>query len=428
MTRRFTVLTFVCLASLLTSATAHADLFNHRNHLVGVRASLMGGAFTAIADDYSAAFYNPAGLADVRGLVLSFSVTGYSYLRYQMKQYFGESVAPFDIDMNRFNPIPTTFGVSYSVKRDRWVIALGLIQLDSVRFAALNTFQASVQTTDGTFALANLSFKTNVDASTYWIGISTAVRATKWLSLGLSVFYQLYQGVIDTRANLSIANGQTVIEETENDLLAGGLVFVVGVKARLWRHLYLGLTYSSQTLPLHAKNKWAYDVQGDALPKESLAGQTKTDTRLPHRLVLGIAWSDPARFTLSADLIAYLPLRYSAPNHPMNPLDANFRYQELFHVDASIGAEIRIAAKWALNLGFYTNTSAAPDQNKEMRVHVFGGTLGIGWGKPGHQLTFGVNVFGGRSGRQSIPGDDDGIAWRRFGVQVMFGGATTIVK
>jgi long-chain fatty acid transport protein len=32
----------------------------------GAKATSYGGAFTAIADDYSASFYNPAGLATVK--------------------------------------------------------------------------------------------------------------------------------------------------------------------------------------------------------------------------------------------------------------------------------------------------------------------------------------------------------------------------
>ena len=38
---------------------------------LGARATAMGGAFTAVADDFSAAYYNPAGLAQIEGYSIS---------------------------------------------------------------------------------------------------------------------------------------------------------------------------------------------------------------------------------------------------------------------------------------------------------------------------------------------------------------------
>lgn len=42
---------------------------------IGSRAASMGGAFIGLADDYSAVFWNPAGLAQLKGRTLSFYIT-----------------------------------------------------------------------------------------------------------------------------------------------------------------------------------------------------------------------------------------------------------------------------------------------------------------------------------------------------------------
>ena len=43
---------------------------------VGTRANSMGNAYTAIADDTTAMFWNPAGLGDIDGKLVSGGVTG----------------------------------------------------------------------------------------------------------------------------------------------------------------------------------------------------------------------------------------------------------------------------------------------------------------------------------------------------------------
>ena len=52
---RIVIVSFVAALLAIAARPAAADVFNQRNHLVGLRATLMGGAYTAIADDISAA-------------------------------------------------------------------------------------------------------------------------------------------------------------------------------------------------------------------------------------------------------------------------------------------------------------------------------------------------------------------------------------
>jgi len=56
----------IALVVLATPVRARADEANFRPYVVGGRAAGMGGAFTALADDGSAPYYNPGGLTFVR--------------------------------------------------------------------------------------------------------------------------------------------------------------------------------------------------------------------------------------------------------------------------------------------------------------------------------------------------------------------------
>ena len=58
--RSMPILPGVCLAVLVLAAPARAQVFE----TVGTRALGMGGAFVAVADDVTAVYWNPAGLAN----------------------------------------------------------------------------------------------------------------------------------------------------------------------------------------------------------------------------------------------------------------------------------------------------------------------------------------------------------------------------
>ena len=56
-----------CLAVLiLVPALAFGNGFY--SPTVGTRASAMGGAFIGLADDYSAVYWNPAGITQIKGM------------------------------------------------------------------------------------------------------------------------------------------------------------------------------------------------------------------------------------------------------------------------------------------------------------------------------------------------------------------------
>src|ERR1700730_3639678 len=63
--RRASASPFVSVVSsvFLVVVCAHSEAHAQTSDLIGVRAQGMGGAFTAVADDATATWWNPAGLA-----------------------------------------------------------------------------------------------------------------------------------------------------------------------------------------------------------------------------------------------------------------------------------------------------------------------------------------------------------------------------
>ncbi len=64
--RFFSVILFIAFLSFPAFAAGVPDTYG-----LGIRAIALGGAFTAVADDFSAAHYNPAGLSQMKGHNLS---------------------------------------------------------------------------------------------------------------------------------------------------------------------------------------------------------------------------------------------------------------------------------------------------------------------------------------------------------------------
>jgi len=120
--------TFVIAASMLAFATlaAGAELFNEVILMggtasdPGARAIGFGGAYTAVADDYTASFWNPAGLGQVRRIELNGSISQRNYQNQTL--YFAN---PSDASSN-FTKL-SNLGVVFPVPayRGSLVLALG---------------------------------------------------------------------------------------------------------------------------------------------------------------------------------------------------------------------------------------------------------------------------------------------------------------
>ena len=69
------------VALVLATRPVAADDYHYQGSPLGARAAAMGGAFTGLATDGSAAFYNPAGLVLGTGTELSLSTSVYGVTR-----------------------------------------------------------------------------------------------------------------------------------------------------------------------------------------------------------------------------------------------------------------------------------------------------------------------------------------------------------
>jgi long-subunit fatty acid transport protein len=147
---------------------------------VGARAAGMGGAYTGIANDYSALFWNPAGLTQVRSI--EFSV-GMGALSYGNTSSFdpSSSITGDSLHTSTTSTSLNTLGfvIPLPARRGRAALALGYNRggnfASALAFDGFNPLSSIVQASapDSSFAPADLSsnfayqlYLANVDTST----------------------------------------------------------------------------------------------------------------------------------------------------------------------------------------------------------------------------------------------------------------------
>ncbi|MBW7957056.1 MAG: outer membrane protein transport protein [Deltaproteobacteria bacterium] len=392
------------LLAIIYPATANADyLFNNRNNLIGDRAALMGGAYTALSEDVSGAFYNPAGIAYVRPLTSNFA-NNYAYQRFERENLTtGE---PIMNDLHRFNNIPTMIGITY--KFGELHTALSLFQTDMVRFYSI-----------GHSADQSTSLTLDITEDTWLIGPSFAGKITDDFAIGLSAFAYYTQmkfiGRIDSAALTS---------SRENDLYSLGFSPVFGAKWKASESLDLGLSYGMETIHISGTNSIIFRPPG------SPSVITKTvdgDMRLPHRVTTGVAWHNDG-LTLAFDATYYFAMEYPAPNEPIRTAENENIHKERAHFDLSLGTEYILSEKWNVRGGLFTNTSSATGQYGAEKINMYGGSFGVGYVNGSATTNFGIIVQRGDSDASASDFSpalmvSEKAAWTRTIISFLIGGS-----
>jgi len=413
--------------ALLLASQARADFFNARNLLIGDRAALLGGAFTAVADDGTATYYNPAGIADLESGSISVSADAYALYALQRHEILDSNAPPIDLGLWRFDAVPTA--VVVNLKPTDWLgLSGGAFTVDRFRLSGLATLTgASVPLTLGgqTRFYGTVTQHVKIEINSELFGGAIAVKLPKGFSFGLSGFFHLVQ--LSSSLSTTFYNSpiDQASQQQENELISGGLVGGAGLKWTSGFGLQVGFTYMLQTIPLKGSNDYLASNIASGGGETQVSGSTSGDWRLPHRFALGLAWKT-SRALVSLDLIAYAGLDYPSSHQPFRADLAVDRHAEAPHYDASLGAELPLHENLALRLGAFTNSSSAPQRYIEERVQMYGGSVGVVYVTGGLETTLGIVGQVGESGWQQETVNNPPVSWTRKQVALVFGGAHRI--
>jgi long-chain fatty acid transport protein len=413
---------FICGFFLTVAAPARADDTHYQNQLIGERALGMGGAFTAVASDPTASFYNPGGLATTPSSSVSASLNLYGVEHRVVKggllSYISGEPATADLEATAYPTIPTTFGVLRTFGEQfpdgtrRHALAFSMLIPDQTSYAYDATVGTSGETDLDVFHLSETD-------RTLWIGPSYAVRITPDLAVGVSAFvamrnwsrsYSHSQETPTLPPVVPPTSDYFWLERVDTSFDSFELLFRLGA---LWQPLpdfRVGLTIGFPSLhvwgdgSLSSQFTYAWfdppPAYGD-VRFESVSG-LPAESFSPLEVRTGLAWIPSPELLIALDISYHLPTLHPYERvHLWQEDRARLQFDDLFTsavtrrevININAGFEWLIAGKWPVRAGVFTNLSSAPDLSASAagleRVDILGGTLSVGYQFASFTLNFG---------------------------------------
>lgn len=407
---------------LICASSAKADDTHYQDIVVGGRALTLGGAYTALSNDSSGLYYNPAGLVDVGYADAQISTSLYGFERVRLdNRPAGPGVPSLDTAFTDLVVIPAAAGFADSIgERDANGLARhaygATIIVPSYRSASPGSGSG-----DGTDQDAGVTYRHRVTDRSIWAGLGYAYRLNDILSFGVSAFYVL-RTVNDSEQLTNGANGDSVPFQTitsDVSFASGSIVAVGGAKLRLPYHWTMGASISTPSVRVNSSGSiQTVRVTSDPTNGVSSVARTQLDglrsnAREAARLRVGVARSTDF-WTISADVTAHAPVGYQLVDVPADvrarlPFTVGIDRKAI--VNFNVGAEIMPLSWLSLAGGFYTDFSSArrlpanPTVDAPPRVNLLGGTFGIGYVRE-HLVTRLGALYSAGNGKDVLPTSD----------------------
>ena len=420
----------VALGSLLFVCTiARAQEPNYQTFLVGERALGMGGAFTGYADDPSASYYNPAGIAQIASSALSGSLSVNAFHRYVVRDGYGSPVGTANLEHDGTPTVPLfvglvkKFGPRHPDRVRRHAVALSTVHPQSVRRSYQVTLIDPVTT-------VHTSLHVGHEETVRWYGPSYAFRVTPTFALGLSAFlatreirHEEDEVIVTTGARDPMdgffRNATLSVRESIVEADATGIVFRVGALWDATDELRLGIMIQPPAITINSEARvFERRTFADLIADPAIAtffhsdqGGLESSYRLPIEVRVGASYAFSEAFLAALDVSVYAPV--GSEDDPVTVVGAaspdpttgdtpqpgilsvtDYHAEATFNVSA--GFDALIADVLPLRAGVFTDLSAAPaidsptDRYALARVDGVGASLSVGIRSGGYDLAIGA--------------------------------------
>jgi len=393
---------FIALFLIAVPHVLQADQYHYNNILVGERAAGLGGAYTAVSDDPSGLYYNPAGIVFSTGSNLSGSVNAY----YSASKKYDSVLGGHGWERKSSALLPNYFGIIQPVGRGK--IGFSYAVTDSIVEDQDQTFHDIPSTVQSTIDPArNAVIDTyiinfNNEDYTYNFGPSYAIKVSDAVSLGTTVYVHYRKNQWIMNQLLTLEQGDDRYEWTNSyyELTEWGIRPVLGI---MWSPSEsshsVGLTLS-KTVLLDSEARVQRTFKGldyNADQKDRIDISSDEKREYPYVVTLGYAWFPSPAALVSAD-ISYFS---STDDDLIGKRDAT--------VNLSVGSEYYFTSSVVMRAGLFTNFANTPEiesgsANQPEHVDMYGGSLSLAYFTRGSTITIGTSYSYGTGEAQIITG------------------------
>jgi long-subunit fatty acid transport protein len=386
------------LLVVVVSGMASADEYHYVNQLIGDRASGMGGAYTAISDDATGLFYNPAGIMYATGANMSASVNSYSL---QTKKY-DNVIGGQGWERKSTSLLPNFFGVLQPMGKFKFGLSYAVP--DSISEDQDQTFNDVPSTTPG-ITVTQYVINFNNEDRTYNFGPSLAMDMNKDMAIGVTLYFHKRTNQLILNQNLTKNTAPVGYEwnNTNFELNEWGFKPILGFIWSPMEKLSVGLSASKVCL-LRASAR----AQSTTVTFDSAGGSqtyavvdSNAKRKYPLQLRMGAAYFPSSSLLLSGDLA------YSA-----KVTDPDYG-DRVSVINATVGAEYYTSKTFAVRAGLYTDMSSSPEPvagkfGQSEKVDIYGLTASASWFTKNTSVTLG-GVYAVGDGKAQVLGGSSSI-------------------
>lgn len=433
------VITGVVLLSLL-SADASADDTNYRFIPIGAHAIGLGGAFAGVADDASAAYFNPAGLVLGRSLGFAGGLSINAWDRFDVERAWQAPDGTVGTTDKQTRTVPIFIGANlrFGPKDvlDEKKFAIGLTVVDPIfsRASIDITLRADPPALTDTYSVDA------IDRAT-WYGVSFAGRLNLRHSIGSSMYLNVRRLNHD-EVGLSLGGGMpasdgsgvfvgttTAASNANLRFKTFHLMLRLGWLYRIKPQLQLGVMVQPPGIPLKQtvgtlSQGFINDNRDPANPVTGayfFDDDGNANLPSPAEIEAGLEYWPAERVMLALDVSFHAPVRSGdrvtiSEDVPIGGLFFDNDTRRLATGNAAIGGDFFITEKVRIEAGFFTDLSAAqqipadPGRYYNARIHRLGGTLSLGLNVAGIALAVGSTFIYGKGDATGVIVDASDLA------------------
>ena len=381
---------FIRLVTIYTILVLLLPTFSFANGLnlngLGSRAMSMGGAYVGLANDYSAVYWNPAGLTQIQGTSISiFAIDVIPMATYKYSPY---GVDAATINNNYFSGATGIFfdaGFIPNLKIGLYgAVPSGLgAKWDDVELRAFSGGAGTV-------------YKWMSKIGVFHFGPALAYQVNDKLSVGATV--NISYGMMDMDRPVDMLSGMAPgndgIVDTQYDESSDGMGFgfTFGVLYKASDKVSMGVT-------MKTKNTVAFSGTANNPTFGLMGASTKSDfdrdITWPIWIAGGVAVNPIPKLTLTADaqwtqwsatqdvlITEYEDAAWKGAMEPVGAHKMNLQWED--RVQIRFGAEYLISELIALRAGYYNDPAPAPDETTNILMPSITNnviTFGIGFAK-----------------------------------------------